>query len=117
MNNNDPDLIRDTLQIVREGLASMENLQRQTAAAHQKFLETQTQASRTLQEMMESTRLLTQAALGGPPADRPVAPIGGFTEPAAVVGKKTGQTTGTCDGARGGCGFGTRRPDPDRKKC
>jgi NAD(P)-dependent dehydrogenase (short-subunit alcohol dehydrogenase family)/acyl carrier protein len=42
----------------------MQALQSQTARTHEKFLEAQTQASRTLQEMVQSTRRLAEAALG-----------------------------------------------------
>ncbi|BBO73640.1 hypothetical protein DSCW_10570 [Desulfosarcina widdelii] len=72
----------NTLAIVRQGLASMQSLQEQTALAHQKFLEAQAQASRTLQEMMQSARL----AAGLPPNETgvPVAeqtPLPVYTQP------------------------------------
>lgn len=44
------------LKAVQEGLKSLQELQRQTTRVHEKFLETQAQAGRTLQEIMESTR-------------------------------------------------------------
>ncbi len=80
-----PDSVSDALRVVQEGLQSMQALQTQTARTHEKFLESQTQASRTLQEMMQSTRRLAEAAMGVPsaasatstvekPADPPVAP-------------------------------------------
>ncbi len=56
--------MNDALAIVRKGLESIQSLQQQTAQAHQKFLETQSQASRTLQEMMQSTRIFLGSALG-----------------------------------------------------
>jgi acyl transferase domain-containing protein/NAD(P)-dependent dehydrogenase (short-subunit alcohol dehydrogenase family)/acyl carrier protein len=56
--------IQQTLAIVQQGLQSMQALQLQTAQAHQKFLEAQTEAGRTLQEMMKSTRKLAEATLG-----------------------------------------------------
>jgi polyketide-type polyunsaturated fatty acid synthase PfaA len=43
------EFIINALQVVQEGLKSMQALQKQTAETHQKFLETQTEASRTLQ--------------------------------------------------------------------
>ena len=43
----------DALHIVQEGLRSMQALQMQTAEAHKKFLETQTEAGRSLRMMME----------------------------------------------------------------
>ncbi len=69
----------DALSIVQEGLKSMQVLQAQTAQAHQRFLETQQEAGRTLQQMMDSTQRLTEASLGLAPAApenivRPVKP-------------------------------------------
>jgi len=54
----------DALKVVQEGLRSMQALQQQTAEIHQKFLETQTEASRTLQNMMADTQRLAEASLG-----------------------------------------------------
>ena len=51
------------LAIVQKGLESIQSLQQQTAQAHQKFLDTQAQASRTLQEMIKSTRMFMGSAL------------------------------------------------------
>ncbi len=53
------------LQVVQQGLQSLQALQTQTVEAHQKFLDTQQQASRTLQEMMESSRHFAETVLGG----------------------------------------------------
>ena len=58
------EFIMDSLKVVQEGLKSMQELQRHTAETHQKFLETQTEATRSLQEMMESTQRLAAASLG-----------------------------------------------------
>uniref|UniRef100_UPI00356444A0 beta-ketoacyl synthase N-terminal-like domain-containing protein n=1 Tax=Desulfosarcina sp. TaxID=2027861 RepID=UPI00356444A0 len=52
----------EALAIVQKGLESIQSLQQQTAQAHQKFLETQAQASRTLQEMIKSTRMFMGSA-------------------------------------------------------
>lgn len=57
-------LIADALKITQEGLKSMQALQAQTAEAHKKFLETQTEANRMLQSMMENTQRLAEASLG-----------------------------------------------------
>ena len=57
--------VSQALQVVQQGLQSLQALQAQTVEAHQKFLDTQQQASRTLQEMMESSRLFAEAALSG----------------------------------------------------
>ncbi len=63
-NQNHSNFVIDSLKLVQQGLRSMQDLQRQTAETHQKFLETQTEASRSLQEMMESTQRLVGASLG-----------------------------------------------------
>jgi len=57
--------VLQALQVVQQGLQSLQSLQAQTVEAHQKFLDTQQQASRTLQEMMESSRRFAEAALSG----------------------------------------------------
>jgi NAD(P)-dependent dehydrogenase (short-subunit alcohol dehydrogenase family)/acyl carrier protein len=67
MNRNDinqSELIQDALKVVAQGLQSMQNLHSETARAHQKFLESQTEANRTLQEMMKNTQRLTEKSLG-----------------------------------------------------
>jgi acyl transferase domain-containing protein/NAD(P)-dependent dehydrogenase (short-subunit alcohol dehydrogenase family) len=56
--------IPDALNIVQEGLKSMQAIQMQTAQTHQKFLETQAQAAKTLQNMMENTQRLAAASMG-----------------------------------------------------
>ncbi|MFV9645559.1 MAG: beta-ketoacyl synthase N-terminal-like domain-containing protein, partial [Desulfobacterales bacterium] len=62
--NKQPGLIADALKTVQEGLKSMQALQLQTAETHKKFLETQSEASRMLQNMMENTRRMAEASLG-----------------------------------------------------
>jgi len=62
--NNKSDFIADALRVVQEGLKSMQNLQHQTAQAHEKFLLAQTEASRSLQEMMRHTQRLAEKTLG-----------------------------------------------------
>ncbi|QTA79644.1 Polyketide-type polyunsaturated fatty acid synthase [Desulfonema limicola] len=57
-------LIADAFKTVQEGLKSMQALQMETAETHKKFLETQSQASRTLQEMIASTRHLAEFTIG-----------------------------------------------------
>ncbi len=54
-----PDVIAHALQVTEQGLKSMQSLQLQTAEAHQKFLETQAEAAKALQEMITSARNLT----------------------------------------------------------
>ena len=53
--------------MIQKGLESMETLQVQTAKTHEKFLETQQMAGKTLQSMMEQTRIFASAAAGGIP--------------------------------------------------
>ncbi|MBW2192468.1 MAG: acyltransferase domain-containing protein, partial [Deltaproteobacteria bacterium] len=71
-----PTATADVLKVVQEGLKSIQALQMQTAEVHKKFLETQAEAGRTLQNMMENTQRLAQASLGLsiglPEADAPV---------------------------------------------
>jgi acyl transferase domain-containing protein/NAD(P)-dependent dehydrogenase (short-subunit alcohol dehydrogenase family)/acyl carrier protein len=57
-------IILDALQVLQDGLKSMQTLQKQTAETHQKFLETQTQAAKSLQHMMENTQRLVEGSLG-----------------------------------------------------
>ncbi len=57
-------IISNALQTVQEGLRSMQSLQFQTAETHKLFLQTQTEASKTLQKMMDHTRRITEACLG-----------------------------------------------------
>ena len=64
-NNRKPSaFIENALKVVQEGLKSMQHLQTQTAAAHLKFLEAQTEANRSLQAMMQNTQRLAQQSLG-----------------------------------------------------
>jgi acyl transferase domain-containing protein/NAD(P)-dependent dehydrogenase (short-subunit alcohol dehydrogenase family) len=63
-NNMQSGFIRDAYRMVAEGLKSMQNLQTQTAQAHQKFLEAQTEANRALQEMMKNTQRLAEKSMG-----------------------------------------------------
>ena len=53
-NNMQSGFIRDAYRVVAEGLKSMQNLQTQTAQAHQKFLEAQTEANRALQKILSA---------------------------------------------------------------
>ncbi len=58
------DYLNHTLATVQQGLTSMQALQAQTTQAHQKYLEAQAEASRTLQQMMRSTQQLAATAMG-----------------------------------------------------
>jgi acyl transferase domain-containing protein/NAD(P)-dependent dehydrogenase (short-subunit alcohol dehydrogenase family) len=63
-NNKKPDLIINALNVAKQGLESMQTLQLQTAEIHKKFLEAQTESSRTLQNMMKNTQRLAEASMG-----------------------------------------------------
>jgi len=58
------DFIIDALQVVQEGLKSMQTLQMHTAETHKKFLEAQIEASRTIQNMMGNIHRLAEGSLG-----------------------------------------------------
>ncbi len=58
-------MIFHAMEMIQKGLESMETLQTQTAKTHEKFLETQQMAGRTLQSMMEQTRIFAGAAASG----------------------------------------------------
>ncbi|WP_299976543.1 type I polyketide synthase [Desulfobacula sp.] len=53
----------EAMKMVQKGLEAIQQLQTQTARAHEKFLETQAQASKTLASMMEQTRNLASPAM------------------------------------------------------
>ncbi len=55
-NTNKSDFLEHAFKIVEEGLKTMQSLQIQTAETHMKFLETQAEAGRALQKIMESTK-------------------------------------------------------------
>jgi acyl transferase domain-containing protein/NAD(P)-dependent dehydrogenase (short-subunit alcohol dehydrogenase family) len=57
-------VIENALRTVQEGLKSMQALQSQTTEAHKIFLETQSQAGRSLQHMMESIQQISEASMG-----------------------------------------------------
>jgi len=63
-NPNQSAFVADAFRAVQEGLKSMQALQMQTAETHKRFLESQTQAGRTLQDMIESTQRLAEASMG-----------------------------------------------------
>jgi len=56
----------EAMKMVQKGLEAMQQLQTQTANAHEKFLETQAQASKTLASMMEQTRNFASGATATP---------------------------------------------------
>ncbi len=56
-------VLADALRVMQEGLRSMQSLQQQTAAAHEKFLATQEQAHRAFQQLLESQHRLVSNSL------------------------------------------------------
>ena len=63
------------LQVVQEGLRAMQALQQQTAAAHQRFLEGQELAHKTVQMVMETQQRLVAGSLGLPVGQQPAPPL------------------------------------------
>ncbi|MBF0467516.1 MAG: acyltransferase domain-containing protein [Desulfamplus sp.] len=61
--DNPTSLVYSAMQMVQKGMESMQELQTRTALAHEKFLDTQSNASRTLQAMMEQTRFFAENAI------------------------------------------------------
>ncbi len=80
-----PDIILDAMRSVQDGLKTIQAIQIQTAQAHQKFLETQSEASRILLELVRNTGRLAQASTGD--RDTLIAPAAfdSPTEPAPIV--------------------------------
>jgi len=77
-------LLAETLRMVNDGLLAMQSLQQQTAAAHQRFLETQEQAHRTMQQVVENHFRLLSATIGLPQsAPKPLQPPPPIHTPAA----------------------------------
>jgi len=64
MNNKKSDSIINALTVVKQGLETMQTLQLQTAEIHKKFLEAQTESSRTLQNMMKNAQRLAEVSIG-----------------------------------------------------
>jgi len=57
--SQNPQQLNIALQTVQEGMQTLQSLQMKTAETHQKFLETQAQAGKALQQMMRATSRLT----------------------------------------------------------
>jgi acyl transferase domain-containing protein len=66
--------------ILVQGLNAMQQLQAQTARAHEKFLETQTQASQALAALMSQTRGQISAVPPAAPVVQPPAPVQAVSE-------------------------------------
>ncbi|MEJ2037316.1 MAG: beta-ketoacyl synthase N-terminal-like domain-containing protein, partial [Desulfosarcinaceae bacterium] len=78
VNPRDNKGLQAALAAVQQGLASLQALQAQTAHAHEKFLETQSEAGRTLGEMLKNAQQLagitSSPATMEPPAASPLQP-------------------------------------------
>jgi acyl transferase domain-containing protein/3-hydroxymyristoyl/3-hydroxydecanoyl-(acyl carrier protein) dehydratase/NAD(P)-dependent dehydrogenase (short-subunit alcohol dehydrogenase family) len=70
-----PKIANEAIALIQKGLESMQKLQSQTAKTHEKFLETQAEASRTLQSMMAQTRLFTDNITPLPYPDTTTTPV------------------------------------------
>lgn len=81
----------DTMKTVQEGLKSIQTLQKQTAETHQKFLDTQAEASRTLQQMMSGIQRMTDTRLNPGHSVPEVTPVAYISPDKAV--KATPETT------------------------
>ncbi len=63
-----PGALGEAFRTIQEGLAAMQALQQQTAAAHQRFLEGQEQVQRVFQSLVAGQQRLAEASLGYAPA-------------------------------------------------
>ncbi|MFQ5805599.1 MAG: SDR family NAD(P)-dependent oxidoreductase [Phycisphaerae bacterium] len=97
------DQLAQGFQVVQEGLRAMQTLQQQTAAAHQRFLQTQEQAHKTIELLIQNQQRLLAGALGlpgpSPPSPASAAPTGSGGDSKArtveaallrIVSEKTG---------------------------
>ncbi len=74
----------EAMKMIQKGLEAMQQLQTQTARAHEKFLETQAQASQTLAAMMDQTRGITSPQINTHPAPEHKMPDTNKMDPAVV---------------------------------
>jgi len=76
-NMTQPKIVNDALNVVQEGLRSMQAIQAQTAQAHNRFLEAQAEAGKTLQAIMEKAQhmIRNQGSSSSYVADMPPAPV------------------------------------------
>ena len=80
--------------VVQEGLRAMQALQQQTAAAHERFLQTQEQAHKTFQMVLDSQQRLVAGVLGQPVAPLPPLAAAPPPPPAPVVTPPPASTDG-----------------------
>ncbi|MBK8267115.1 MAG: acyltransferase domain-containing protein [Planctomycetes bacterium] len=59
--------MQDSMRLVAQGLSAMQRLQQQTAEAHQRFLEGQTQAHKTMQMILESHQRMVAGGVSSAP--------------------------------------------------
>lgn len=57
--------LAEALRLIQDGMRSMQALQQQTSAAHQRFLETQEHAHRAMQQLLENQQRLVSHSIGG----------------------------------------------------
>nr|MCU0540192.1 acyltransferase domain-containing protein [Desulfobacterales bacterium] len=81
--NGNTDPITDALRSVQEGLKAIQAIQLQTAQAHEKFLETQSEAARALLELVRNTGRLTGLTVDLPQEPKTIAPGKAAEAPAA----------------------------------
>jgi len=77
--------VSDALRSVQEGLKTIQAIQIQTAQAHQKFLETQSEATRVLLELVKNTSLLAGVPIAGTEGVRPTLPTPAAPPPAPDI--------------------------------
>ncbi|MBU3951774.1 MAG: SDR family NAD(P)-dependent oxidoreductase, partial [Proteobacteria bacterium] len=75
----------EAMHLIHKGLEAMQQLQSQTARAHEKFLETQTQASKTLASMMEQTRSFIGNLPTAPERYAPEPPVSAAVSQVSIV--------------------------------
>jgi acyl transferase domain-containing protein/NAD(P)-dependent dehydrogenase (short-subunit alcohol dehydrogenase family) len=69
MDSSQKNYLDQALAAVQQGLSAMQAMQAQTTQAHHKYLEAQAEASRTLQQMVQSTQQLSAVFLGVAPIE------------------------------------------------
>ena len=84
-NNGNSHPVSDALRSVQEGLKTIQAIQIQTAQAHQKFLETQSEATRVLLELVKNTSLLAGVPIAGTEGVRPTLPTPAAPPPAPDI--------------------------------
>jgi acyl transferase domain-containing protein len=87
------DTVGAALRSVQEGLRTIQAIQIQTAQAHQKFLETQSEATRILLELVQNTGRLAEPAPGAGDAPRAGRPLP-MEIPAAQASPAAGEPSG-----------------------